>query len=503
MEQHYYLKNLKTNEIEVLEQKDFFIRFGGKFEHILDSFCVNTYIEKGIEIPYDKKQVIFFMAFIDNWNKYRGKCCDLEAVSYYDLTLEEQKRFLDADNKKQQTQKQEQQRNQATKSVGNGEGSLYKSKTLNCWIFQYFDTSGKRKTLKQRKNEQVNEFKARVTDIKNKLNTGTYVENSRETVISIALQYIENKHINGVTSNRSYKRDLETLQQIEKTCSNFCNIPIQKVTISHIEDAKKEIKKYANSVIDKIWTLLGKTFNIATSPSRKILTYNLMLDETLKKPLSEKITKKVKALTKDEINKLNYILDNEERNHPYRNIVKMQVISGMRIGEVLARSKDDYNRDAQQFDIHNTLTQDEHYHTILGEHTKTYNKRTQIDEGQRYLPLDNNLFNEIIEIIEEQSIKKLINIHNLLFWDYTKNTFITPSEINSWLSRINDKYTITTDSLTTHRLRHTALTYWKEIGIDLSVIQYLAGHVKGSSVTEKVYIDIPYEYITKELNKIV
>lgn len=44
----------------------------------------------------------------------------------------------------------------------------------------------------------------------------------------------------------------------------------------------------------------------------------------------------------------------EERNHPYRNIAKMQSISGMRIGEVLARSKDDYNKDTKQFDVHNT-----------------------------------------------------------------------------------------------------------------------------------------------------
>ncbi len=85
-----------------------------------------------------------------------------------------------------------------------------------------------------------------------------------------------------------------------------------------------------------------------------------------------------------------------------RNIAKMQGISGMRIGEVLARSKDDYNKDTQQFDVHNTLTQDEHYHVILGEHTKTYNKKTQIDEGQRYLPLDNNLLSGLIDIIEEQ-----------------------------------------------------------------------------------------------------
>ena len=393
-------------------------------------------------------------------------------------------------------------RNKKTKSVGNGEGSLYFSEKLNCWMFQYYDTNGKRQTMKQKKKETVKDFKARVTKVKNELNTGTYIAKSTETVVTIAEQHIENKHIDGITSDRSYKRDLETLGQIKKTCSNFCNLPIQNVTIKHLEDAKKEIKEYANSTIDKIWCLLGKVFNIACSPSRKILIYNLMLDETLKKPISVKKTKKVKPLTNEELEKFNAILDNEERKHPYRNIAKMQNISGMRIGEVLARSKDDYNKFTQQFNIHNTLTQDANYHVIMGKHTKTYNKKTQIDEGQRYLPLDNNLFSELIDIIEEQCNKKITNIYNLLFWDYEKNTFVTPGEINSWLKRLNAKYHICTSELTTHRLRHTALTHWKEIGIDLSAIQYLAGHVEGSDITENVYIETSLDFVKKQIANI-
>lgn len=117
--------------------------------------------------------------------------------------------------------------------------------------------------------------------------------------------------------------------------------------------------------------------------------------------------------------------------------------------------------------------------------------------------LDNNVFSGLIEIIEEQCNKKIRNIYNLLFWDYKKNTFITPCEVNIWLKRLNKKYKISSEELTTHRLRHTALTYWKTIGIDLSVIQYLAGHVEGSNITEKVYIDISKEYINKELKKAI
>lgn len=392
-------------------------------------------------------------------------------------------------------------RTQKNKSKGNGEGTIYYNKTKEKWVGQYV-IEGKRKSVYQRKKESVSDFKKRFNKIMNDINQGTYLEKSVETVITIAEQYINVKHEDGITSGRSYKREIETLEAIKKSCSNFCNLPIQKVTIKNIENAKKNIRQYANSVIDKIWKLLTKSFDIACSPSRKILMYNIMRDETLKKPISIKETKKVKALTHKEFERLNKILDNEERNHKYRNIVKMQGISGMRIGEVLARSKKDYDRENNNFNVHNTLTQDETYKPILGKHTKTFNKKTQIDNGQRYLPLDNELFSGLDEIIKEECTKKISNIYNLLFWDYKKNTFITPSEINSWLYRLNKKYNICEDKLTTHKLRHTALTYWNEKDIPLRVIQYLAGHVEGSEITDDVYIDINFDYVKNKLKEV-
>lgn len=392
-------------------------------------------------------------------------------------------------------------RNTRTKTRGNGEGTIYYSEALHCWVAQYLSPSGKRKTMKQKKNEKISDFKKRFNDIISQKNNGTYIENSKETVVSIAKQYIEQKHKNGVTSGRSYKRELETLNQIKKTCANFCNLPIQKVTIQHIEDAKKNIKKYANNVIDKIWSMLGKTFAIACSPSRKILIFNIMQDINLAKPISEKTKKPIKALTLDEYNKLTKILDNQEKNHPYRNIIKMQCISGMRIGEVLARSFNDFDKTNNSFNVHNTLTQDENYNYYIGEHTKTYNKKEQIDKGQRYLPLNTSLFSSIIDIIKEENDKKLTNIYNLLFWDYENNFFITPSEINNWLSRLNNKYKISPNGLSTHRLRHYAITYWGILGVPLPIIQYLAGHVDGSKITKDTYINVSFDFVDSELKK--
>lgn len=392
-------------------------------------------------------------------------------------------------------------RTQKNKEKGNGEGTIYTNKKTGLLIGQYF-VDGKRKSVYQKKKEKKTDFKKRFTKILNSINEGNYIGKSSETVVSLSKEYIETKHNDKITSDRSYKRDLEALEQLKKTCSNFCELPIQKVKLNHIQDAKEDISEYSNSVIDKIWRLLNKSFKMACSPSRKIINYNLMEDEELKKPLSKKKTKKVKPLTNEEVEKLNSVLDNEVRTHKYRNIAKMQLISGMRIGETLARSFDDYNDETSKFYVHNTLTEDDNYNVIWGEHTKTYNKKTQIDEGKRYLPLDTTLFQDLIPIIEEQRSSTNCNPKNSIFWDYEDNTFVKPVEVNSWLTRLNKKYNISEDGLSTHRLRHTAITHWKELGLDLSVIQYLAGHVEGSDITENTYIDIRPEFVKKELKKI-
>lgn len=388
-------------------------------------------------------------------------------------------------------------RNQKTKSVGNGEGTLYKSKALDCWVFQYYDTNNKRQTIKQRKNESAKDFKVRVTEIKNSLNNGTYIQKRNDTLKTILLEHVNQKFKDGIIQGNTYIRDKETLQQIEKCCPNLTSKPIQKITLFDIQNDKENMKKYKQSGIDRMWRFLKKGFAIASSPSVKLITYNIMNDENLKKPISNYKTRVIKPLTPSERKKLEHVLDNEERNHKYRNIVKMEWLTSMRIGEVLARSIDDISSDKSTFHIHNTLTKDKNGNIIIGKHTKTYNPETGIDEGERYFPTSK----ELIEIFNELLSNKILNIHKLLFWDYEKNTFITYNEVNSWLERINQKYKICDGKLHNHRLRHDRLTQWIESGMDIRAVQYLAGHIEGSDVTDNVYIDISREYAFKEYEK--
>lgn len=381
-----------------------------------------------------------------------------------------------------------------TRTVGNGEGTLYYSDSLKRWMFQYF-SNGKRKNLKQRKKESTRDFKIRVTKLKNELNNGSYIDTTNETLSDIIEHYIQQKYEDGITSGISYKRELETLDQLKNCCNNFVNKSIQKITVEDIEKSKKEIRKYSKSCIDKIWRLLTKGFKIAYS--RRKITYNIMEDETLTKPISQKASIPVQALTIQEESLFVSIL-NSNKNIQYRNILLLQLYTGARIGEILALTKDDINLKENTMTIRRTLTKDKDGNIILGEHTKTYDKKTGIDKGKRTFPMTSKVRSIITNVLNN----KITNINNLLFWDYNKETFIKPYEINSFLYRINKSNNICSYSLSTHNLRHTFITRCQEQEMPLVVIQSLVGHVEGSNITNNVYTSVSLDFMKQELEKI-
>lgn len=375
-------------------------------------------------------------------------------------------------------------------------GTIYFSQALNCYVAQYHEPSGKRKTLKQKKNEKVGEFKSRFNKIITDINQGSYIEKSFDTCLSIIKNYVEQKHDDGITSDRTYIRDLGTINQLEACCNNWINKPIQKVSAFDIEQSKKSIREYANNTIDKIWRFINVIFKIGIS--RRKIIYNPMDDETLAKPISKKANKQVESLTQEEESKLLEVLS-KSPNKQYNNIILLQLYTGARIGEILALSKDCINLKNNSITIYRTITRDKNDKAILGQHTKTYCKKTGLDKGRRCFPMQP----KVRKLTEEILANKITNIHNLLFWDYSKNRIITDGMINSYLSRINkiSPNESITGALSTHRLRHTFITRCQEKNLSLAVIQSLVGHVQGSNITNDTYTSVSLNFIQQELEK--
>ena len=369
----------------------------------------------------------------------------------------------------------------------NGEGSLFYNETLKRWQGQY-----KGKTIYQnlKENESPKDFARRFSKFKVEIDDDILIKKNTVILEDILTNYITQKYKDGKTSPRSFQRDKETLSALKKNCPKLLKKEIQKITIQDIEDSKSNIRKYSNSTIDKIWVLLKKGFSL--SYNRRILNFNIM-EAGIEKPISLKENIKVEALTVNEENMLRDILRKEKSD--YSKIALFQLNTGMRAGELLARSFNDYDSKNHTLDIHNSLTQDENYKPIIGKHTKTYSKLTGVDLGKRIIPINQ----ECEKIIKEMSKNPTRNIHNLIFWNYKKNNFYTVSSYNSYLLRLNEKYKIT-NRLTTHVLRHTRITRMQEQRIPLVVIQYCVGHVKGSSITNNIYTSVSLDFVRQELN---
>ena len=384
------------------------------------------------------------------------------------------------------------------KEKGNGEGTLYKNPKTNLYIGQYV-ADGKRHSVYQRRNEKIGDFKKRFNDILASVNRGEYIAENNISLYQIVNNHLEDKYKNGITIDRTYLRNKETLKQLQLCCKDFIDKPIQKVTV---EDIKKSLpnlrqlkitnpktnktveKCYSQNTINKIYALLYKGFRIANV--ERIIQYNIMDNDTIKKPKSLKETIPVEALTVDEEKKLIKVLKNN-KEHKYTCIILVALFSGIRIGEILALTKNDINFKENTVNINKTLTRDKNDKVILGRTTKT-------NAGKRTIYINSQLK----KVLTMATKTNITNMYNLVFFDYKKNKFITPNQINSYLQRLNKKYNIC-NHIHTHMLRHTYATRCIEAGMSAKVLQKNLGHTK-VQITLDTYTSV-FEKFNVEENK--
>ncbi|MFR5875304.1 MAG: tyrosine-type recombinase/integrase [Eubacterium sp.] len=277
------------------------------------------------------------------------------------------------------------------------------------------------------------------------------------------------------THEQGYARNLYTISIIEK--SAIGKTPIAELSESQVDLFFRTLTKYSNSTIVKVYRQIRIAFRIAYD--KGIISKDFMQSGNMKCPKSNKATKKVSALTKDEQKRFVEYLENYEApkgRNEYVLQLLISLYSGMRMGEVNALKPENIDFKAGVIKVRSTVSRGKDYTSFIKDGTKTY-------AGIRDIPIMDNL-----KIILKSALeKKSDNPYDLIFYDNVNDKIITTSQVNSFFQRICDKCNI--ESHGQHALRHTFATRCIEADVPAVVLKTWLGHTD-IHITLDTYADV-------------
>ncbi len=226
-----------------------------------------------------------------------------------------------------------------SKKRANGEGTIYKNELKNLWCGQLSVHDPQTGKLKRKVvyGKTQKEVKKKLEELKALNNQGINLIEKHESICEIIEKTIQYQFATNELSESSYKRKMETFKILQKYY--FTSIPIDKVTSDDIREMFKDITNYSNSVISKIYTLLNMAFKQGVYKGY-IKINPLDNKQQLKKPTSQKLTKKISAFTVSEQKEfLEHLLADEHTR--YKEQMLLSLYTGMRMGEVNALTVQD------------------------------------------------------------------------------------------------------------------------------------------------------------------
>ena len=291
------------------------------------------------------------------------------------------------------------------------------------------------------------------------------IERSVVTIYSLGFQMEEVKKSRGKIGTNAYRTNMSTLKRISEF--DFANLPIEKVKKEHIEDFLEVERNKSNSIIKKDYGMLSRIFDYAEECDYIKKNFFRGFNK-IEKTQSKIATKQITPMTFDEERRFKEYLQND--THQFKNLVIIELFTGMRLGETLALNISDVDIASNTIRVSKILTHDENHKPYIHD-----SALSQTKDGARLVQINDVFKSNVIEAIENaKQIKD--NKENLLFCQ-SNGSLILESSVNSYLKKVAKEIGLSYwKEFSSHRLRHTFATRCIEAGISLPVLQTLMGH---------------------------
>lgn len=285
------------------------------------------------------------------------------------------------------------------------------------------------------------------------------------TIYTLGCQMEEIKKSRGKIGTNAYRTNMSTLKRISNY--DFANIPIEKVKRESIEDFLEDERNKSNSIIKKDYGMLARIFDYAEE-SDYIKKNFFRGFNKIEKTQSKIATKQVNPMTFEEEKRFKEYLIND--SHPYRNLVLIELYTGMRLGETIALNISDIDIKSNTIRVSKILTHDENHKPYIHDSTLSQTK-----DGARLVQINDIFRNNVIEAMTNAEANEY-NKEKLLFCQ-DNGSLILESSVNSYLKKVAKEVGLSYwKQFSSHRLRHTFATRCIEVGISLPVLQTLMGH---------------------------
>ena len=339
----------------------------------------------------------------------------------------------------------------------NGEGSIFFRKSINKWVSVI--TIGTSEDGKQKRKTFYGDTKKEVIEKVKKYEANTFSLNR-----NLEESNFDDWFKRWLYALKKPKLKPKSWQRYEGLYTNYIqNAPFKSESLAKITSSEIDIwyidlaQSISESQIKYIHDLIKASFELAVSD--RLITHNPAKSIKIKVTKSENIN----VLSQDEqkilVNYLSCKTDNISQ------LLLFALGTGMRLGEILAVTWDDYDASSQTITVNKNLQR-------IKNDDGTYTDKigtTKTNAGTRTIPLPDKTISLLESIFNDTNV----NSRNLIFYA-NDGYYIYNSTPTRHLHKACQKLNI--NDITLHGLRHTYTTRLFENNVQIKTVQKLLGH---------------------------